>query len=372
MFSGSGWPEEEPIMTLKQVAVIEGEDASPEAVRPVVDLIGRMDLGITWVYPPVGESGLKESDSLFPDKAREMIDASNATLFGAASGKSIFALLYLRWGKQTYANVRPVKYLSGYKSPLACPDDIDMVIVRENTEDLYLMVEGELKDLAPANLVSPILQKNVAEMGEGKYAVKVITRAGSARIARFAFELARKRKARGLPGKVTASSKYNMLPQSDGLFITVAGEVAKSYPDIVFETMIVDNLAHFMVMQPQKLDVVLLPNLYGDILSDAAAGLIGGLGLAPSGCYGEHYAYFESAHGTAPDIAGQNIINPTATLLSASMMLSHLGFEQAHRNIDAALTAVYREGRYLTPDQGGKSSTTDFMKAVADKLGCRE
>lgn len=356
-------------MALKQVAVIEGEDASPEAVRPVVELIDRMSLGIEWVYPPVGEIGLKQSNSLFPDEAKVMIDASDATLFGATSGKSMFALLYLRWGKQTYANVRPAKYLTGYKSPLARPEKIDMVIVRENTEDLYLMVEGDLIDLAPANLVSPILQKPVAGMGEGKYGVKVITRAGSERIARFAFELARKRKAEGLPGKVTASSKYNMLSQSDGLFITVAGEVAASYPDIVFETMIVDNLAHFMVMHPQKLDVVLLPNLYGDILSDASAGLIGGLGLAPSGCYGENYAYFESAHGTAPDIAGQNIINPTATLLSASMMLSHLGFEQAHRDIDAAMAAVYREGRFLTPDQGGTSRTTDFIKAVADKIG---
>jgi isocitrate/isopropylmalate dehydrogenase len=355
-------------MEMKKVCVIEGEDASPEAVRPVVELIDHVNPGIEWIYPPVGDVGMKQYHSLFPDQAKDMIDHSDATLFGATSGKSMFALLYLRWGKQTYANVRPARYFAGCKSPLARPENIDFVIVRENTEDLYLMVEGDLKNLAPANLVSPILQKSVSEMGEGKYGLKVITRAGSARIAKFALELARKRKAAGSPGKVTASSKYNMLSQSDGLFIQVAAETAAAYPDIEFETLIVDNLAHAMVTHPEKLDVVLLPNLYGDILSDAAAGLIGGLGLAPSGCYGDGYAYFESAHGTAPDIAGKNIINPTATLLSASMMLDYLGFDGAAGNIDRAVAEVYRQGRYLTPDQGGKASTTDFIKAMADLL----
>jgi isocitrate/isopropylmalate dehydrogenase len=355
-------------MSLKSVAVIEGEDASPEAVQPVVDLIAKMNLGIEWVYPPVGDAGIKQYNSLFPDQAKEMIDSSDSTLFGSAGNKSVLALLYLRWGKQTYANVRPVKYLAGYKSPMSRPEGIDMVIVRENTEDLYLMLEGDLKDLGPANLESPILHKTVSNMGDGKYGIKVITNEASMRISKFAFELARQRKAKGFPGKVTASSKYNMLSQSDGLFINTAKEVSKSYPDIAFETMIVDNLAHYMIMNPQKLDVVLLPNLYGDILSDASAALIGGLGLAPSGCYGDTYAYFESVHGTAPDIAGQNIINPTATLLAASMMLSHLGFEHASADIENAMAAVYREGRFLTPDQGGKSSTTEFIKAVADKI----
>jgi isocitrate/isopropylmalate dehydrogenase len=356
------------IMAIKRVCVIEGEDASPEAVQPVVEMIDKMNLGIEWIYPPVGDKGLLQYDSIFPDAARDMIDDADTTLFGATSGQSMLALLHLRWGKQTYANVRPAKYIPGYKSPLARPDGIDMVIVRENTEDLYLMLEGDLKDLAPANLVSPILRKPVAEMGEGKYAVKVITRAGTERIARFAFELARQRKAKGLPGKVTVSSKYNMLAQSDGLFIQVAQEVAESYPDIAFDTMIVDNMAHFMVVSPEKLDVVLLPNLYGDILSDATAGLIGGLGLAPSGCYGADYAYFESAHGSAPDIAGKNIINPTATLLSAIMMLDYLGMVAVAEKISAAMAAVYREGKYLTPDQGGSSTTTEFLTAVSDKM----
>jgi 3-isopropylmalate dehydrogenase len=164
------------------------------------------------------------------------------------------------------------------------------------------------------------------------------------------------------------ASKFNMLPQSDGLFKDVAAAVAESYPDIAFDAMIVDNFAHYMTTTPQALDVVLLPNLYGDILSDAAAGLMGGLGLAPSGCYGDQYAYFESAHGTAPDIVGKNIINPTATLLSAAMMLDYLGFQDEAGRIENAVTGVYGEGRYLTPDQGGRYSTTDFVNAVADRL----
>lgn len=355
-------------MALKRVCVIEGEDASPEAVQPTIKMIDQLALGIEWVYPPVGGLGERLHNSIFPDEAREMLDNSDTTLFGATSGKSAFALFHLRWGKQTFANVRPAKWCKGYKSPLADPEEIDFVIVRENLEDMYLMVEGELESLGPENLTSPILQKPVAEMGPGKYAVKVITHAGTERVARYAFDLARKRKKSGGKGRVLVASKFNMLPQSDGLFRDVAAGVAESYPDIAFEAMIVDNFAHYMNTTPQALDVVLLPNLYGDILSDAAAGLIGGLGLAPSGCYGDNYAYFESAHGTAPDIVGQNIINPTATVLSAAMMLDYLEFSDEAGRIEKAVKGVYEEGRYLTPDQGGRCSTTDFVNAVADRL----
>jgi isocitrate/isopropylmalate dehydrogenase len=355
-------------MTTKRVAVIEGEDASPEAVKPTIKLLDRMDLGIEWVYPPVGEKGEAEHNSIFPDEAKEAIDASDTTLFGATSGKSAFALFYLRWGKKAYANVRPATWLPGYKSPLSDPRRIDLVIVRENLEDMYLMIEGDLKMLAIAGLRSPILQKPVADLGPGKFGIKVITRAGTERVARYAFELARQRKTKGKRGKVTVASKYNMLPQSDGLFKEVAAQVAESYPEIEFETMIIDNFAHSLTGSPWRHDVVLLPNLYGDILSDAAAGLIGGLGLSPSGCYGKDYAYFEPAHGTAPDIAGKNIINPTATLLSAAMMLDYLKFTDAAEKLETAIAKVCAEGRVLTPDQGGRSSTTEFVQAVADLL----
>lgn len=352
----------------KKVVVIEGEDAAPEAVRPTVELIEKMDLGIEWIYPTVGDEGIARHGSPFPDEARIAIDESDAALFGATSGKSALALFYLRWGKSTYANVRPAKWRPGYRSPQADPRGIDLVIVRENLEDLYMGIEGDVEDLGAVNLVSAFTGKPVAEMGPGKYALKVITEQGSERVARFAFELARRRMTRGLPGRVTCASKYNMLPQTDGLFRDIARKVADSYPDIDFNTYIIDDFAHRLVSVPQEFDVVVLPNLYGDILSDAAGGLIGGLGLAPSGCYGDDYAYFESAHGTAPDIAGKNIINPTATILSAAMMIEYLGFQEEAHRLEKALEHVYAEGGILTPDQGGSAATTEFAKAVARKL----
>ena len=355
-------------MPTKRIVVIEGEDAAPEAVQPTLALVDRLGVDIEWLRPPVGEDGLSRCGSLFPDECRDAIDASDATLFGATSGKSAPALFYLRWGKGTYANVRPARWMPGCRSPMARPDGIDFVIVRENLEDLYLGLEGDLATLAPLGLTSPMTRQRVAEMGPGQFALKVITEAGTERVMRFSFELARRRKAQGRPGKVTCASKYNMLPRSDGLFRDVAARVATAYPDIAFETFIVDDFARRLVATPHDLDVVVLPNLYGDILSDAAAGVIGGLGLAPSGCYGDTYAYFESAHGSAPDIAGKNIINPTATILSAALMLEYLGCAAAAHRLQAAVERVYADGRVLTPDQGGRASTTEFCDAVAREL----
>ncbi len=351
-------------MSRKRVVVIEGEDAAPEAVRPSVDLIRRLGVDIEWVYPPVGRRGMEECDAPFPAQARDAIDAADATLFGATSGPSVLALFYLRWGKRTYANVRPAHYLPVCRSPLANPEGIDFVIVRENLEDLYCGVEGDLHDLAPLQLTSLTAQRPLSEFGAGRFALKVITEEGTDRVARFAFELARRRKANGRPGRVTCGTKHNMLFRTDGLFRQRVEAVATDYPDVKLHTFIVDDLAHRLVAEPQALDVVLLPNLYGDILSDAAAALVGGLGLAPSGCYGDDYAYFESAHGSAPDIAGRNVINPTATLLSAGMMLDYLGFGEAAARLQKAVAAVYAEGKTLTRDQGGEASTTEFCAAV--------
>jgi len=356
-------------MTRKRVVVIEGEDAAPEAVRPTLALIDRLGVDIEWVRPLVGRAAMAAGESPFPDAARAAIDAADATLFGATSGLSAMALFYLRWGKQTYANVRPCRYLPGARSPLAHPDGIDFVIVRENLEDAYVAVEGDTRDLAPLGLQSPTAQRAVAELTPGTYALKVITTAGADRVARFAFELARRRKHAGRPGRVTCGTKHNMLPRTDGLFRERVERLAADYPDIELQTFIVDDLAHRLVAEPHTFDVVVLPNLYGDILSDAAAGLVGGLGLAPSGCYGDDYAYFEAVHGTAPDLAGRDVINPTATILSATMMLEHLGFTAAARRLEAAVTAVYAAGSALTPDQGGRATTTQFCEAVAGGLG---
>jgi isocitrate/isopropylmalate dehydrogenase len=353
---------------VKRVVVIEGEDAAPEAMRPSLALLEQLDLPIAWLTPPVGERGIEACGSPFPAEARQAIDASDATLFGSTSGASAPALFHLRWGRETYANVRPARFVPGYRSPLAQPEGVDFVIVRENLEDLYVVAEGELEALEPAAVRSLTQRRLVHELAPGRFALKVITEAGSDRVGRFAFELARRRKAQGRPGRVTCGTKHNMLPRSDGLFRERVAALAGEYPDVEHESLIVDDLAHRLVANPWSLDVVVLPNLYGDVLSDAAAGLIGGLGLAPSGCYGDDYAYFESAHGTAPDIAGRGIINPTATLLSAAMMLEHLGFTEAAVSLGDALERVYAEGKTLTPDQGGSARTEEFCEAVAREL----
>ena len=355
----------------KTVAVIPGEDAAPEAVETTVALLERMELPIRWAFPPVGVRGVRECGDMFPDAARTAIDEADATLFGATSGASARALFYLRWGKRTFANVRPTRWSKGFRSSLASPEALDLVIVRENLEDLYLFAEGDISDLAPLDMYSLTAGRALHELGDGRFAIKAITRAGSERVIRHAFELARKR-AGGRrdvrAAHVTLGAKYNMLPRTDGLFRDVGIEIASQYSDIGFETLLVDDLAHRLTSHPQTLDVVVVPNLYGDILSDAAAGLAGGLGVAPSGCYGDDYAYFESVHGTAPDLAGKHVINPTATLLSAAMMLEYLGFSDAAAALDHAVRRVYAEGRVLTPDQGGTATTSDFGAAVLAHL----
>jgi isocitrate/isopropylmalate dehydrogenase len=348
--------------------VIEGEDAAPEAVRPSLAVLRRLAPGVEWLHPLVGHAALERGLPAFPDEARAAIDAADATLFGATSGASAPALFYLRWGKATYANVRPARWRPGAKSPLARPEGVDLVVVRENLEDLYLGVEGDVAALAPLGLESPTARRPVAELAPGRFALKVITEAGSERIARFAFALARRRRASGHPGRVTCATKHNMLRQSDGLFRAVAERVAAEFRDVPLEVQIIDDFARRLVAEPHGLDVVLLPNLYGDVLSDAAAGLVGGLGLAPSGCYGDDYAYFEPAHGTAPDLAGKGTINPTATLLSGAMLLEHLGLGAEAARLEAAVDRVYAEGKALTPDQGGSARTEAFCEALLTAL----
>ena len=340
---------------MKRVVAIPGEDAAPEAFHPTVELVNRLGVAIEWSWPAIAD-------------AREAIDRSDTTLFGATSGPSAPALYYLRWGRGTYANVRPTRWLPGFKSPLARPEGIDFVIVRENLEDLYVRAEGDIQALAPLGLSSGTSRRPVHELGPGRFALKLISEAGSERVLRFGFELARRRKRAGHPGKLTVATKHNMLPLSDGLFREVALRLAPEYPDIGFESKLIDDFAHRLVARPHELDVVVLPNLYDDILSDAAAALAGGLGVAASGCYGDDYAYFESAHGTAPDIAGKGIINPTATILSAALMLEHLGFDDAALRLRGALERVYAEGETLTPDQDGRATTLEFCGAVAKYL----
>lgn len=349
----------------KTIAVIEGDDAAPEAVRSTIDFLSSLSLNFEWIYPIIGEQAIQENGTAFPQEAKRQIDKSDSCLFGATSGPSGVALTYLRWGRETYANVRPCIHFPGCASPLLHPEGIDFVIVRENLEDLYVGLEGALAELGFLDKVGRTNQKQISELGEGRYAIKAITREGTERIVRFAFELARKRAKQR---SVTCVTKHNMLRQTDGYFREIAVEIAQEYTDIELNTYIVDDFACRLIRMPQAFDVVVMPNLYGDILSDAAGGLLGSLGLAASGVYGDDYAYFEPAHGTAPDIKGKNIINPTATLLSACMMLEYLGHETTANQIMDATRTVYAEGQCLTPDQGGTSNTSDFMNAVAQHM----
>ena len=352
-------------MQNKQVVVFNGDDASPEVMVPTVRLLKDMSLPIEFSHPLIGETAKKTMGHVFPSEAKAAIDASDTTFFGSTSGASTPVLFYLRWGKQTFANVRPCEWHPGFKSPLANPKGINFVIVRENLEDLYLGLEGDIEELAELNLYSRHARASLIDLAPGMYAIKAITRAGSERVIRYAFELARKRQNNK---RVTLTSKYNMLSVSDGLFRDIGEEVAKDYPDIEFDTYIIDDFLCRMITKPQAFDVIVMPNLYGDIMSDGAAGLIGGLGLAPSGCYGKDYAYFESAHGTAPDIAGKNCINPTATLLSAALMLDYLEFAEQANQLREAVWSVYAAGECLTVDQGGSTPTTEFFDAISSRL----
>jgi len=343
-----------------RVAVIPGDDAAPEAMDATCEVLAALALPIEWDRVAPGAELAAIEPAARARQVHARIDAADSVLFGSTNGTTP-GVLHMRWGRGTFANVRPIRWRPGYRSPLLHPEGIDYVIVRENLEDLYVGVMGDLADLVAAGLPGP--RSRMPSGREGRYAAKVITREGTERVARFACELAMRRNQ-----KLTVSAKTNMLPATDRWFCSIAREIAEGYPGLVFEEFIVDDMASRLVASPCELDVLLLPNLYGDVLSDAAAATLGGLGLAPSGCYGEDFAYFESAHGTAPDLAGKHCINPTATLLSAVMLLEHLGLGDSGARLEAAVTRVYADGLKLTPDQGGTASTEAFAAAVKAAL----
>jgi isocitrate/isopropylmalate dehydrogenase len=347
-------------MNQKRVTVIPGDDAAPEAMEAALRVLRALAPPIAWDVLPAGTELARMEPAERALWVNARIDAADTVLFGSTNGTTP-GVIHMRWGRGTFANVRPIRWRPGFRSPLARPEGIDYVIVRENLEDAYVGVMGELRDFLAAGLAGPHARLPAGR--EGRWAAKVITREGTERVARFACELAMKRRRR-----LTVSAKTNMLPATDRWFCDIAREVAQEYAGLAFEQFIVDDMAHRLVLQPHELDVLLLPNLYGDVLSDEGAATIGGLGLAPSGCYGDDFAYFESAHGTATDLAGRRWINPTATLLSAAMMLEHLGLGPHAQRLDAAIGRVYAEGRALTRDQGGSASTDAFADAVIGAL----
>jgi len=345
---------------MKTIVALPGQGIGVEVVDATCEIMTAAGMPVKILTPPQGEG------SAVPEQTRRACREADAVLFGAAGPETSAVVGWLRWEMEAWGGLRPAKFYEGMRSPLADPEGIDFVVVRENSEGMYPGREGNLADFKRA---MPELRdrfgRNLDRYGEGRFAVKVATRAGAERIARFACELARKRKARGRPGKVTCVTKSNVLPQTDGLFQRTVQETVARYSDLTFEHFHVDDAARRLIRFPKAMDVVVAMNQYADILSDIAGEVAGGLGVAPSGNFGDDgWAYFESVHGSAPDIAGKGIANPTATILSAVLMLDHVGLTAEASRLEAALARVYRDGKALTPDQGGSSSTKAMAAAV--------
>jgi 3-isopropylmalate dehydrogenase len=353
----------------KKVVVLGGDGIGPEVTDATAHILQEAGFDLDLQTPPCGEAVLEEFGTALPDETREMCGEADAILFGATHEASIIIMAYLRYVLKTYANLRPLKYYAGSSSPLADPEGIDFVVVRENLEGMYPGREGDISDIAEAMPdYRDVLGKSFADMGEGKFAVRIITKEGTDRIAKFACELARKRKKNGHPGKLTCVTKQNMLRQSCGLFKQRVEETLKDYPELDYEHFHVDDMARRLVRFPKEMDVIVTSNMFGDILSDLGAEVVGGLGIAPSGCYGDGVAYFESVHGSAPDIAGRGIANPTATILSAVMMLDYLGLESESVALEKAVAEVYGKGYVLPVDQGGNATTTEIAEAVLKEI----
>lgn len=328
------------------VTLIPGDGIGPEVSAAVKVILEAAGVDITWEEIPARAEFERRGIDFMQSGVIDSIRKNRVALKGpmttevASGARSIN--VGLRQTLDLYANLRPVKNLVGLQSRFS---DVDLVIVRENTEDLYAGLEH--------TVVPGVVES-----------LKIITEKASTRIARFAFEYARKHGRK----KIHGIHKANIMKLSDGLFLTSIRKVAPDYPEIQYKELIIDNACMQIVLDPHQFDMLLLTNLYGDIMSDLAAGLVGGLGVVPSGNIGENGAIFEAVHGTAPDIAGRGIANPTALLMSAIMMLDHIAEMPAARRIEKALHKVYRDGRILTPDVGGKASTAEFTKALIDGL----
>ena len=356
-------------MTKKRIVAIGGDGVGPEVMDATCHILEKAGWGLEVLKPPSGSEALKTLGNAFPDETKKLCDESDAILFGATGGPSSGLLAYLRWGMDNYINLRPVKYYPGAYSPLKNPERIDFLIIRENSEGMYPGKEGDLSWLVQKlpDYKDPS-GRTLDSYGEGKFALRVITRRGTERIAKYAVELARERKSQGFPGKVTCLTKSNVLKQSCGLFQKTVEEAVKKIPGIGYEHFHVDDAARRLIRFPRDFDVIVTSNMFGDILADEAGEMVGGLGIAPSAVLGGRKPYFEPVHGSAPDIAGKGIVNPTAMILSAKMMLEYLGMKTEAESLEKAVAAVYREGKHLTADQGGKASTKAMAEAVLEKI----
>ncbi len=328
------------------VVLIPGDGIGPEVARAAARVVDASGAAIAWDVREAGGDVVVRHGTPLPQETLDAITRAGVALkgpIGTPIGSGFRSVnVSLRKALDLFANYRPAKSLPGVRTRYG---DVDLIVVRENTEGLYSGIE---------HIVVP----GVVE------SLRVITERGSERIVRFAFETARRQRRR----KVTAVHKANILKLSDGLFLEVARRVARDFADIAFEEAIVDSTAMRLVMEPQRFDVLVMENLFGDIVSDLTAGLVGGLGLAPSANLGERHAVFEAVHGSAPDLAGRGLANPTALILSAALMLRHLGEATAADRVERAVVRVYAQGRTRTGDVGGEASTEQFTDAVIAAL----
>jgi len=331
------------------ITLLSGDGIGPEVTEAACRVLEATGIPFTWDVQRAGAAVLKETGTPLPDSVLESIRTNRIALKGPITtpiGSGFRSVtVAIRKSLDLYANLRPARTLRGL--PRSRPD-IDLIVVRENTEGLYVGIEHE------------VVPDEAAE------AVRIITRKASTRVVRFAFEYARANRRR----QVIAVHKANILKVTDGLFLRVAHEVAADYPDIAFQDLIIDNMCMQLVLQPERYDVLVMPNLYGDIVSDLCAGLVGGLGVAPGANIGDEAAVFEAVHGSAPDIAGQDKANPIATVLTAAMMLRHLGEIEAAMRVEAAVASVVAEGRVVTPDlkPGRPDATVVGTQALADAI----
>jgi isocitrate dehydrogenase (NAD+) len=328
------------------ITLIPGDGIGPEVSNAVKQILLAAEVDIQWEETATRAELERRGTDFMHSGVLESIHKNGVALKGpmataVASGAPSLNV-GLRQALDLYANLRPVKNLEGVQARY---QDVDLVIVRENTEDLYAGLEH--------TVVPGVVES-----------LKIITERASTRVARFAFEYAKKLGRK----KIHAIHKANIMKLSDGLFLTSVRKVAAEYPDIEYKELIIDNACMQIVLNPHQFDMLLLTNLYGDIMSDLAAGLVGGLGVVPSGNMGEKAAIFEAVHGTAPDIAGKGIANPTALLMSSIMMLDYLNETKAARRIETALHKVYREGKSLTRDVGGTATTAQFTETIIRTL----
>jgi isocitrate dehydrogenase (NAD+) len=329
------------------ITLIPGDGIGPEVTQAVVRVLDAAGVAIEWDRQDAGVIAFKKSGQTLPMELLDSIRRHRVALKGPCTtpiGEGFTSVnVGLRKALDLYANLRPVSNLPGVSSRFA---NVDIVIVRENTEDLYAGLEH-------------VIVPGVVE------SLKIITEKASTRIAEFAFEHA----LRENRNKVTAVHKANIMKLGDGLFLDSVRAVSRKYPQVPYDEKIVDAACMHLVMRPEQFDVMVLPNLYGDIVSDLCAGLVGGLGVVPGANLGNDAAVFEAVHGSAPDIADQNVANPTALLLSAIMMLRHIGETDAAVRVKTALDTVLSAGESRTRDLGGTASTTDFTLALCRALG---